>query len=253
MTNASAGLRQQHGYHRCFYRRMFKVSIQFTVKIWFGANAATMPDACSFRPSTFCNSWRNAFNYNRAVSNRNEIVEKSPHAKYAAAADNPALNLCRDNFCRDADTAFDRARNRCRTPDTGQYAPARRTLVYCARKRIRSCREMEGGVQPQPARNGDDTIYRIRKFELSGSCRSCVPAPAGLTAPVRRRHGQAGRSAHGSSWIRARRLDRGSRWRHGMFADRSKGRMPEAGGHGAFHDIAKKSVQLPIVHCGASE
>jgi hypothetical protein len=187
MTNASAGLRQQHGYHRCFYRRMFKVPIHFTVTISFGANAATAPGACSFRPSTFCNSWRSAFNYNRAVSNRNEIVEKSPHAKYAAAADNPALNLCRDNFCRDADTAFDRARNRCRTPDTGQYARARRTLVYCARKRIRSCREMEGDVPPQPARNGDDTHLpnsQIRIIGLVQELRSGAGGPdrAGATS-----------------------------------------------------------------------
>jgi hypothetical protein len=109
-----------------------------------------------------CNSRRNAFNYNHAVSNRNEFVEKSPHAKYAAAANNHALNLCRNGFCRDADTTFDRARNRCRTPDIGQYARARRTLVCGARKRIRSGREMEGDMLPLPARNSDDTHLAIR-------------------------------------------------------------------------------------------
>jgi hypothetical protein len=78
---------------------MFKVSIRFTVKIWFGTDAATTPGACSFsRPSTFCNSWRNAFDYNRAVSNRNEFVEKSPCAKYAAAGNNPTLNLGGSGF-----------------------------------------------------------------------------------------------------------------------------------------------------------
>ena len=104
MTNASAGLRQQHSYHQCFYPRMFKASIPITVKVWFGADAAAMPGARSFsRSSAFCNSWRNAFSYNRAVSNRNEFVQKSRYPKYAATGDNHALNLHSHGFCRDAD------------------------------------------------------------------------------------------------------------------------------------------------------
>src|SRR5258707_14909584 len=135
MTNASAALRQQHGYPRCFYRRMFKVSIRVTVKIWFVTDVTATPGACSFyRSSTFCNSWRNAFNYNRAVSNRNEFVERSPRAKYAATGNNHALNPGNHGFCRDADTMFDPARNRRRKPENRQCAWARRTLIYRARK-----------------------------------------------------------------------------------------------------------------------
>lgn len=178
MTNASAGLRQQHGYHRCFYRRMFKVSIRVAVKIWFGIDVTATPGACSFhRSSTFCNSWRNAFNYNRTVSNRTEFVERSPCAKYAATGNIHALNLGNHGFCRDGDTTFDRTRNHRRSPKTGS-AHGRAEHRFTARETKSQCPGLEKRYLVAAGRMAATPPFRDpRKPELSASCRTASRRP----------------------------------------------------------------------------
>ena len=86
--------------------------------VWRGGADIGRP-SFTLPTSIFCKCWRNAFNYNRDVSNRNEFVKKSPLVKYAATGNNHALNLDRHGFCRDADTTSCRALNHSRTPQTG--------------------------------------------------------------------------------------------------------------------------------------
>jgi hypothetical protein len=246
MTNASAGLRQQHGYHRSFYRRMFKVSIRVTLKIWFGIDVTATPGACSFyRSSTFCNSRRNAFNYNRTVSNRNEFVEKSPCAKYAATGNDHALNLGNHGFCRDVDTTFDRARNRRRKPENRQCAWARRPLIYGARNEIavfENWQTIPHRCRPAWRRHPHFAIRANPNY------RPRAEPQAGAREPDR------ARAASPQSRARQTRAPI-------VVVDRAPacsriGRnvaCPKPAGSGDVHDIAKKSVQLPIVHCRTSE
>ncbi len=75
---------------RRFYHRMFRASIRITVKIWFARRCGGNARHLFVSPlSTFCDSWRNEFNCNRAVSNRNEFAEKSWCAKYTASDGRP--------------------------------------------------------------------------------------------------------------------------------------------------------------------
>jgi hypothetical protein len=90
---------------------------------------------------------------------------------------------------------------------------------------------------------------RTAQIRVSRARKRCTAEPPG---PTRARAASARSGTADEPRIvmdAARRLDRDME----MFADRSKGRMSIAGRHGAVHDIAKKSVQLPIVHCRASE
>jgi hypothetical protein len=116
-------------------------------------------------------------------------------------------------------------------------------------KRNLSIREMESDIPPLPACNGDDTHFTIRgnpnyRAHARVAYRRLRADDARATSA--RFSARIAADTRGISIAASRRV-------HGMFADRSKGRMPEAGRHGAVHDIAKKSVQLPIVHCRASE
>jgi hypothetical protein len=96
--------------------------------------------------STFCNSWRNEFNYNRAVSNRNEFVENSRCAKYTASGSRRRII---DAVVAFASTPGYRLTGAQPLPDpeTRQCARAYRASVCGATKRNRRVWEWESDTR----------------------------------------------------------------------------------------------------------
>ena len=176
-------------------------------------------------------------------------------------------------FCRGADTTFYRARNRCRTPETGRCAQRAERWFIARENEIAEFENWNAISRPRAARTGDATHAAFRANpSSSGSCKNCMTETLhgghivwrrGLwrrhrmaqrrvrRAPVRRRHDRSGaadcrrRSGVPIATWHARGM---GRLRIGR-----KVACREAGRRGDVHDIAKKSVQLPIVHCKASE
>ena len=156
--------------------------------------------------STFCDSWRNEFNYNRAVSNRNEFAENSWCAKYTASGGRRAHNRRRGGVCL---ISLYRARNLCQTLKLDLCARARPALVCDATKRNRRVGEWEsiprsashGAHMPPISRSAQTRIGVRRKI----GCKSGPGTRPTRRAPRRRRRGRKRRT------LRARRLEHPAR------------------------------------------
>jgi hypothetical protein len=183
----------------------------------------------------FCSSWRNTLNCNRAVSNRDQFGKKDPCGKFVVTDTGRKDNMAAMAFAGVALVGYEKTgRGRRRKPKPAS-APAHGgayvDLVW-RKKPIHHVRELEV-----------DTPLRPRTAARVQVSRTAVRAMATRAAAS-----EANRVDGVVRACAAARLRRGARRRIGR-----KVACAKPAGAGDVHDIAKKSMQLPIVHCKPSE